>query len=102
MPDQDLLKDLHVIITGGATGMGREMTLAVLRRGGLVTVVDKSERTIAELREDLRRTPWSARAHLVAADVSLPDRCSAAVRKAQEKLGPAYALVNNAGWGGES
>lgn len=90
-----------VIVTGGARGLGRAMTLALLRNGVRVAVADLPA-SAAELRE-LTDIVGKEGAHerLLALDCDItqwPD-CSSTVSKVMDRFGAIYGLVNNAGVG---
>ena len=42
------IKDKVFVVTGGGNGIGREVVLELIRRGGRVTAVDLSEAGLAE------------------------------------------------------
>lgn len=82
------LKDLKVIVTGGAQGMGAHFANRLLEAGAKVAVGDVN----AEALESL--APGIARRKL---DVSNEGECESFVAWAHEQLGGLNALVNNAG-----
>ena len=88
-------------MTGGARGLGRAMTLALLRNGVRVAVADlpQSAAEMRELAEITRRESLSERLLTVECDVTRWQDCAAAVRGAAEHFGAVHGLVNNAGVG---
>lgn len=88
------------LITGGGTGLGREICFAFARAGCDVAVIypsalpgaaDEAEQTVVKLRE-LGRRALSADA-----DVSVDAQVRAMVSQVEEHLGRLDVLVNNAG-----
>lgn len=88
----DLLQGKVVLVTGGASGIGRECALAYSREGAAVVVADldeeKAGRTAAELPGD---------GLAVVCDVAHGPEVEAAVRAAVERFGRLDAVHNNAG-----
>jgi 2-hydroxycyclohexanecarboxyl-CoA dehydrogenase len=84
------------LVTGGARGIGRAISLALAADGRAVGIGDllaeDAEGAAAELRAD------GARAHAVRLDVTDGDSVAAAVEDVSQTLGPVEILVNNAGW----
>ncbi|MFM5952226.1 MAG: SDR family NAD(P)-dependent oxidoreductase [Micrococcales bacterium] len=84
-----------VLVTGAGSGMGRELTLELVRRGAKVAAVDMRPETLAEtqaLAEDIGGT---LSAHVL--DVSDLDAVAALPNSVAKTLGEVDALVNNAG-----
>jgi NAD(P)-dependent dehydrogenase (short-subunit alcohol dehydrogenase family) len=82
------LKDKVVLVTGAGSGMGRELTFELLRRGARVIAVDMHAESVAET-ADLGGTGVSA--------VTLDVRDRAAVAALPAQVGPIDCLINNAG-----
>jgi all-trans-retinol dehydrogenase (NAD+) len=86
----------HVLITGGASGIGRLMALEAAALGGRITIWDINaanlEKVVAELNERGRE-----RAQGVLCDVSRRERVYAAADETRAAAGPIDVLINNAG-----
>lgn len=83
-------KDQEVLITGGAQGIGRQMTKDFLYSGAQVIVWDYCDKKLAQLEKDLS----SKNLRLQQVDVSSFEAC----KKASQNLKkPLNILVNNAG-----
>lgn len=82
------LKDLKVIVTGGAAGMGAHFARRCHEAGAQVAVGDVNEALLAELPEGIHRRKL---------DVSSEAECEAFVGWAAEAMGGLNALINNAG-----
>jgi NAD(P)-dependent dehydrogenase (short-subunit alcohol dehydrogenase family) len=81
------------VVTGGAMGMGREISLRLARDGADIAVLDLADgtETVAAV-EALGR-----RAIAVSCDVTEPESVAAAATEVAERLGAADILVNNVG-----
>ncbi len=86
-----------IIVTGGASGIGRETCLALARKGSDVIVADfnlaGAEQVAAEVQALGRR------AHAFKVDVTQPAEVEALVEFAVDKLGTLTGIFNNAGIG---
>src|SRR5258708_15514105 len=91
------------VITGGGTGMGRELALQLVAEGCNVAMCDVSESNMAETVRLCRAdAPQGTRISAFVADVSLEDRVNAfaeAVRR-EHDTDRVHLLFNNAGIGG--
>ncbi len=94
-------ENIAVIVTGGARGLGRAMTLSLLRHGMRVGVADLpvSAAEIAELKELAAKENLSGNLLTLDCDVTNPDQCGNAVNKMIAHFGAVHGLVNNAGLG---
>ncbi len=82
------LKDLKIIITGGAQGMGAHFAKQLFAAGAKVAVGDVNEQALAELPKGIFTKKL---------DVSIEDDCIAFVGAAFDAMGGLNSLVNNAG-----
>ena len=91
------LKGKVVLVTGGATGIGRATVLALAREGAVVAInYSKSE---AEARETARLAEQAgAHALPVQADVTREPEVRAMIERVARELGGLDGLVNNAAW----
>ena len=90
-----------VIVTGAARGLGRAMTLSLLRNGARVAAADLPS-SAAEMRDLVALATAEKMADRllpVDCDVSQWADCQAAVRKVADHFGAVHGLVNNAGLG---
>ena len=93
--------DTVVIVTGGARGLGRAMTLALAVAGARVAVMDldksdaEMDKTLATARErGVDRAVLPLRG-----DVTNPSDCAAVIEETAKQFGAVHGLVNNAGRG---
>lgn len=83
-----------VLISGGATGIGRSLTEAFAAQGAHVCFVDMAATEGEALAASLREAGLSV--HFTAVDVTRTARWQAAIRGFAEAHGPITVLVNNA------
>ena len=85
-----------VIVTGGARGLGRAMTLGLAKAGITVAVADlpSSQAEIGDLVELARTQGLADKIHAIDCDVTRLEDCRAAVEKAATKFGAVHGLVN--------
>jgi NAD(P)-dependent dehydrogenase (short-subunit alcohol dehydrogenase family) len=90
-----------VIVTGGARGLGRAMTLALLRSGKRVVVADlpASAAEVSELTGIAVQEQSQDRLLAVECNVTQWEQCQNVVNKAIDRFGTVHGLVNNAGVG---
>lgn len=92
----DALRDRVVLVTGGAVGIGREVSLAAARAGASVAIgshvhVHEAEELVAQL------NALGSEADTFAADVSRAAEARNLVAWAADRFGRIDGLVNNAG-----
>jgi NAD(P)-dependent dehydrogenase (short-subunit alcohol dehydrogenase family) len=89
------LDGLVAIVTGGAQGIGREITAALLSAGAKVAILDADDQAALRAVQEL----GGSEAGLLAtkADVSASDEVEAAVATAVGRFGRLDLLINNAG-----
>ena len=89
------LKDKVALITGGASGIGRQACLLFAREGAKIVVVDVNEEGADETVRAIEAAGGQAKP--CRADVSRADDCENMVRDAEEAFGALHVLFNNAG-----
>jgi NAD(P)-dependent dehydrogenase (short-subunit alcohol dehydrogenase family) len=89
------------IVTGGARGLGRSMSLALTRSGIQVVVahLPSSADAMDELSEIIEAEGHSNRPLAVECDVTDWRDCENVTKKTVERFGAVHSLVNNAGIG---
>ena len=90
-------KNLAVIVTGAASGIGLAMTLGLMEAGHNVIAVDRNADGLAQLAKQAEGLQGSV--HGVTADLAQPDSFAYVTGAALIKFGRIDALVNNAGIG---
>ncbi len=93
--------DLVAIVTGGARGLGRAMSLGLLRNGFRVVVahLPTSSATMHGLKTVAAQEGSETRLFAVECDVINWRQCQAAIEKTLNRFGALHGLVNNAGIG---
>ena len=95
-PGVGKLRGKVAIVTGGDSGIGRAVAVAMAREGARIAVVYLEEHKDANVTRDLVAREGS-QAILLAGDVGQEDFCMAAVEATVEQFGRLDILVNNAG-----
>ncbi len=85
-----------VLVTGGASGIGRATCLAFASRGARVAVADINEQGAEGVAEEIRRQKREAQA--VSMDVTDRGQVAQAVQEILDRFGQVDVLVNAAGW----
>lgn len=93
------LQGKNAIVTGAASpiGMGRSMTVALVRAGARVSMVDVNREWLEQTANDIREIGGDDSVITVVADVSSPEDAEDAVARTIEGLGAVHILLNNAG-----
>lgn len=89
------LTDRHVVVTGGAQGIGRGIAVRCARAGADVSVFDTDTETATTTVEEVEDE--GVRAAVYEVDVTDETAVLRAVEGAQADHGPIHGLVNNAG-----
>lgn len=89
------LKDKVAIVTGGGSGIGEGIALALAREGAGVVICGRREAALTRVVEAIRAAGGVA--HAVAADVSLAADVDRVVGETIEHFGALHFLINNAG-----
>lgn len=84
------------LVTGGGSGIGQGIALALAAQGHRVAVLDRVEEAARAVADEIREAGDAAVA--VCADVSDPGQVERAVAEIGEAFGAVEILVNNAGF----
>lgn len=96
LPTKPRLEGRVAIVTGAGGGIGRATSLALSREGARLVLVDRDERAVSALTQEL-----SSESLAIAADVTQPADVEDYVRAASERFGRIDILFNNAGIEGQ-
>ncbi|MCB1748193.1 MAG: SDR family oxidoreductase [Gammaproteobacteria bacterium] len=91
------LKDQAVIVTGGASNIGRAIVLGFAREGAKVMIGDIDAAQAGIVAEEARAAGAAAVA-VAACDVTDLSQVQAMFKQAQDAFGGVDVLVNNVGW----
>lgn len=89
------LADLKIIVTGGASGMGKAFALNLAKHGATVTICDLNEEAMAAAASEADDLPGTI--HTVVCNVADEQSVIDMVEAAHEAMGGLNGLINNAG-----
>lgn len=89
------VKDLKIIVTGGASGMGRTFAVELARAGAAVTVADLDDAKMQEITGLAKDLPGSLRT--VRCNVADEQDVATLIAEAASGMGGLNGLINNAG-----
>jgi short-subunit dehydrogenase len=89
------LSEQVVLVTGGASGIGRELCLAFARHGARIGLIDREKSNLEAFAETLRQSGVSCAT--AAVDVRERERLLGAVQQIVGSLGPIDILIASAG-----
>lgn len=88
-------KDKVVIVTGGSSGIGKEVAREFLRHGARITISGRNEIQLKQAEQELQKTGGEVLA--VSGDVSNEQDCIRLINETLNRYGRIDILVNNAG-----
>ena len=91
---QNRFESKHVLVTGGARGLGFQVASEFIREGAIVTIFDIHEENLKEAKQKL--TEGNGKVYVQSVDVSNQEEVKKGVLKA-ESVAPIEILINNAG-----
>jgi len=91
------LPDRVAVVTGGGTGIGREIALCFAAAGADVAVASRNLSNLEPVCDSIRE--MGRRAFAVSTDIAVASDVENMARQVSEALGPIDILVNNAGIG---
>lgn len=95
MSDLFGIEGVHVLVTGGSSGLGRFFATVLARRGARVTVGARRADALAQTVDEISAA--KAEAQSVVMDVTDAASIEAALDTAEARFGPVQIVVNNAG-----
>jgi len=95
MSQENVWRDKVVIVTGGASGMGRDVSLALAREGARLVVGNRNAQAGQALLDEILAS--GGQALFKATDVSRAEDCEALVALAMDSYGRLDGAFNNAG-----
>ncbi|MEM9325844.1 MAG: SDR family oxidoreductase [Bacteroidota bacterium] len=89
------LKDKVVIVTGGAKGIGRAITMDLVKEGAKVLIADRDAIAAGAFQKEIHEKGGTCA--VAAEDLTAVSSCQHIVEQAVDELGGIDGLVNNAG-----
>lgn len=89
-----------VVVTGGASNIGRAIAGEFAREGSVVAILDRDQAQTARTVADIAREGGTVRGYDL--DVTDVAGTAATIDAVERELGPIEALVNNVGWNGKA
>lgn len=93
--DKNFLKGKTILVTGGGTGIGREMALAFAQRGANLVIASRKEEHLEPTAEEIRSL--GAKALAIPVDIRDAESIHSMVEKSLKTFGKIDILINNAG-----
>ena len=87
-----------VVVTGGASNIGRAISHAFAEEGAAVAIFDRDEAMATRTARDIGGLGGQATPYTL--DLTDVEATAAATRAVETDLGPIAVLVNNVGWNG--
>lgn len=85
------LQDKKIIVTGGAKGIGKGISMQLAQEGAIPLIIDRDEETAIALVEEMGKGDY------VATDLTHVNACKSAIETLAKKHDSIDGLVNNAG-----
>lgn len=86
------------LVTGASSGIGKDISKELAKRGYNVIIVARSEEKLEEIKEEIEKN-YKVKAYVEICDVSVKENCKELHKKVLKKFGTIDILVNNAGFG---
>lgn len=92
---KDVFRDNVVVITGGSSGIGREIAYQLSAQGASLVLAAREPALLGAVADECRRR--GARAIEVPTDVAVESQCKTLIERAVAEFGRIDTLINNAG-----
>lgn len=92
--------DQVVVVTGGASNIGRAITQEFAGEGAIVAIFDRDAAQAGKTQAEIEAS--GGRATVYDLDVTDVEGTAATVKQVEAELGPIAVLVNNVGWNGKA
>jgi len=90
------LKNKVALVTGAGSGIGKSIAMRLAQEGMHIGIVDIDENASAKVVEEIRAAGGTADSEKC--DITDFENVTQAVAALESRIGPAWLLVNNAGW----
>ncbi len=89
------LKDKVIIVSGGAKGIGKGISIVLANEGAIPVIIGRNEEDNLFAVKEIEAK--GGRAFQVAAELSVPENCEKVIQNVVKQFGQIDGLVNNAG-----
>ena len=89
------LKNKVILVTGGASGIGRSIAKNLVSEGAIVCILDNNQKAEAGISDEMKNLPGEV--FYLLTELTNQDKCSDAVNKIIQQFERIDGLVNNAG-----
>lgn len=89
-----------VVVTGGASNIGRAIAREFAREGAIVAILDRDLQQAEKTAAEIGAAGFTAKAYQL--DVTDTEATGVVVKTVEDQLGPIATLVNNVGWNGKA
>lgn len=89
------LENRIILVTGGASGIGKGICSQLAREGAVPVIIDKDKPATVQVVENIEND--GGQAAYAIADLTDPGQCESAVQQILDQKGSIHGLVNNAG-----
>lgn len=89
------LKDKVIIVSGGAKGIGKGISMVLANEGAIPVIIGRNEEDNLFAVKEIEAK--GGRAFQVAAELSVPENCEKVIQNVVKQFGQIDGLVNNAG-----
>lgn len=92
-----MFRDLHIVITGGSSGLGLELARRLADEGARLTLVARDPKKLAQAAAELRKRQPAVRVGVESLDVGDEDATNQSMQRIAEANGGIDVLINSAG-----
>ena len=94
------LDGMHILVTGGGTGIGKACAMRLVRDAAHVTICGRTEAKLLAATEEIAAADLAGSIHWVTGDVTVEADVAAIMEQAANDDGELHGVVANAGGGG--
>lgn len=89
------VKNKHIVITGGSSGIGKSLAILLARRGAHVTILARNQQKLKVALDEIEKVRENEQQKIKSVSVDVSDYV--ALRKEFDALDPIFGLINCAG-----
>jgi NAD(P)-dependent dehydrogenase (short-subunit alcohol dehydrogenase family) len=95
-----VLAGMHILVTGGGTGIGKACARRLVQDGARVTICGRTESSLRAAAEEIQAAALPGSIHRVVGDVTVESDVAAIMEQSVDETGKLHGVVANAGGGG--